>query len=169
LALQAEDFCSADAHLEVSGWGGLRRRVLIDDPRILARLIDWSRTMGGKTGPMFSRPGGSTPLRYQSVEERWRRYTTAADVSVSMSDLRRAHAAELIAGGVPDWVIRHRLGQKSRRRWSESDAARADEAIRAWRSARDGTGAGPHMRRRPHQADTLMTADPLAKSARRTR
>jgi hypothetical protein len=71
--------------------------------------------------------------RYQSMAGRWARYTAAVGVRVRLGDLRRFHAAELIAGGVPEWVVRERLGQP-RGPLPVPRQASADEEIRRWRA-----------------------------------
>jgi hypothetical protein len=79
--------------------------------------------------------GWPFPLRYQSVAERWARYQASAGVTVRLGDLRRFHAAELLAGGVPEWVVRQRLGQLSGP-LPVPAGTDADDAIRAWRNRR---------------------------------
>ena len=53
LELRFEDFDEAQAALTVPGWGGRRRRVLVDDPVILMRLVNWRRASEKAGGPMF--------------------------------------------------------------------------------------------------------------------
>lgn len=158
LGLEVGDFDEATGTLHVAGWGGTRRRVLVDDAQILMRLVNWKRTLGRVDGPMFCAPGRATPLRYQSMAERWARYETAAGVTVHLGDLRRVHAADLLAGGVPEWVVRHRLGQQNgpltgsaageQSAGSATGEQAEDEAIRAWRTAIDPPGAA-HQRQPP--------------------
>ncbi len=153
LALSIDDFDEREGVLEVAGWGGKRRRVLVDDPDLLMRLANWPLANGRTTGPLFCAPGRSTPLRYQSVAERWSRYAAAAAVSVGLGDLRRFHAGRLLAGGVPEWVVRDRLGQRTGPlTGSRPDPAAADDVIRAWQAGRESVArretSTPARRRR---------------------
>lgn len=132
LAVRAEDFDASTGHLAVRGWGGASRQVLIDDPELQLRLTHWIRSTDRSTGPLFCAPGRSTPLRYQSAQERWKRYTAQAGVELGLGELRLHHAAQLLAGGVPEWVVRDRLGQATGP-LPVFPATSADEAIRAWR------------------------------------
>jgi integrase/recombinase XerD len=137
LALQVTDVDTDEGILDVPGWGGRRRRVLIDDNELLTRIRNWLRVTGWTSGPLFRSPSGRGALRYQSVAERWSRYTAQAGVQLTLGDLRRAHSADLLAGGVPEWVVRDRLGQRT----GELPGAggppdSADAAVRAWRTAR---------------------------------
>lgn len=132
LAVRAEDFDASTGHLAVRGWGGRSRQVLIDEPELQLRLTHWVRGTGRSTGPVFCAPGQSTPLRYQSVQERWKRYTARAGVNLGLSELRLHHAAQLLAGAVPEWVVRDRLGQPTGP-LPISPTTSADDAIRAWR------------------------------------
>nr|WP_306769963.1 site-specific integrase [Microbacterium karelineae] len=111
LALAVDDFQEATASLFVTGWGGKRRRVLVDDRQVLLRLENYVRFAASSSGPLFTAVGRSTPLRYQSVQHRWAQYCARAGIDVKLSDLRRAHVADLVAGGVPESVIRERIGQ----------------------------------------------------------
>ncbi|HEY1569928.1 MAG TPA: tyrosine-type recombinase/integrase [Pseudonocardiaceae bacterium] len=134
LALRAEDVDTEAATLDVTGWGGRRRQVLIDDRTLNIRLHNWLWSTGIESGPLFRSPTGEGALRYQSVAQRWARYTTAAGVTLSLGDLRRAHSAELLAGGVPEWVVRDRIGQST----GDLPGARAGDAaaaITAWSAA----------------------------------
>lgn len=133
LALRVEDFDEPEQCLDVSGWAGSRRRVLVDDPEILMRLVNWKRALGREQGPMFSSSGQANPLRYQSVAQRWARYQAAAGVKVRLGDLRRSHAAQLLTGGVPEWVVRQRLGQMHGP-LPVPAGADADDAIRSWQA-----------------------------------
>jgi hypothetical protein len=127
-----QDFDASTGHLAVRGWGGASRQVLIDDPELQLRFTHWIRATGRSAGPLFCAPGRSTPLRYQSALERWKRYTARAGAELALGELRLHHAARLLAGGVPEWAVRDRLGQASGP-LPISPATSADEAIRAWR------------------------------------
>lgn len=65
-----EDFHERDGSLNVPGWGGVRRRVLVDDPDVLMRLVNWPLATGRMSGPLFIASGQTTPLRYQSAAKR---------------------------------------------------------------------------------------------------
>ncbi len=151
LAVRAEDYDASTGHLAVRGWGGRSRQVLIDDPELQLRLTHWVRATGRSTGPLFCTPSHSTPLRYQSVRERWERYTARAGVELGLTELRLHHAAELLAGGVPEWVVRDRLGQPTGP-LPTRPATSADDAIRAWRqrqvAAQPAWPAKPNRSRR---------------------
>ena len=142
LALGFEDFDQPTGRLRVQGWGGATRYVLVDDPELELRLAHWARATGRQSGPMFCAGARQTPMRYQSLQERWRRYTAKAHVEVSLSDLRLHHAAQLLAGGVPEWAVRERLGQATGPLPAPL-ALSADDHIRAWRARQDGTGPVP--------------------------
>ncbi|MDA8285694.1 MAG: tyrosine-type recombinase/integrase [Actinomycetota bacterium] len=142
LALELGDFDEAAGVLRVRGWGGTARRVLVEDPQLGMRLVNWRRSAAGGSGPMFPSPAGVGPLRYASVLERWARYQHAAGVEVRLGDLRRAHAAALLAGGVPEWVVRARIGQpRGQLAGGGGDEAAAEQAMRDWRARTAETGA----------------------------
>ena len=142
LALGFEDFDRATGRLRVQGWGGATRYALVDDPELELRLAHWARATGRQSGPMFCAPGRQTPMRYQSLQERWRRYAARAHVAVSLTDLRLHHAAQLLAGGVPEWAVRERLGQASGP-LPAPPAQSADDHIRAWRARQNKTEPVP--------------------------
>lgn len=152
LAVRAEDFDASTGHLAVRGWGGRSRRVLVDDPELALRLTHWLRATGWSTGPLFCGPGRSTPLRYQSLRERWERYTTRAGVELALGGLRLHHAAQLLAGGVPEWVVRDRLGQPTGP-LPTPPAASADDAIRAWRAQQATDQRARPAKRHPTRRD----------------
>ncbi len=140
LALQVEDVDTDEGVLDVPGWGGRRRRVLIDDNELLTRIRNWRQVTGWTSGPLFRSPSGRGSLRYQSVAERWSRYAAQAGVQLTLGDLRRAHSADLLAGGVPEWVVRDRLGQRTGELPGAGGSPdSADAAVRAWRTARAAT------------------------------
>lgn len=132
LALQIEDFNPAAGRLRVVGWGGATRDVLIDDPELRLRLPHWIRAAGRTTGPLFCAAKRTTPLRYQSLLARWQRYADVSGTRLRLGDLRTAHAAQLLAGGVPEWAVRERLGQPTGP-LPMPPPTRADDEIRAWR------------------------------------
>ncbi|UJP08764.1 site-specific integrase [Microbacterium sp. KUDC0406] len=139
LELQVEDFDETSASLSVPGWGGHRRRVLVDDRQILLRLSNYIRYTANPAGPLFTARGRDTPLRYQSVQHRWGQYCAEAGVVLQLSELRQAHAAELLAGGVPEHVVRERLGQRSGALGAavSFSAADSDAALTAWHERRE--------------------------------
>lgn len=139
LALQVDDFEEESASLYVSGWAGRRRRVFVDNREVLLRLTNYVRFAALPSGPLFAAPGRETPVRYQSVQHRWAQYCSLAGVDLQLSDLRRAHVADLIAGGVPELVIRERIGQATGALPGASTSFSSDESdeeIRAWRERR---------------------------------
>lgn len=151
LALQIEDFDPAAGRVQVIGWGGVAREVLIDDPELRLRLTHWIRGTGRMSGPLFCAAHRTTPLRYQSLLARWQRYAEVSGARLRLGDLRTAHAAQLLAGGVPEWVVRERLGQP-RGPLPMPPPTRADDEIHAWRervtpsppATRRGPGADAH-------------------------
>lgn len=145
LALQVEDFEEASASLFVTGWGGKRRRVLVDNRDVLLRLANYVRFSALPSGPLFTASGRETPLRYQSIQHRWAQYCATAGVDVQLTDLRRAHVADLVTGGVSEAVIRERIGQST----GALDAAYgsfsgedSDAQIREWHKRREAQAAG---------------------------
>jgi integrase len=153
LGLTGTAFEASSGHLEVVGWGGRLRRVLVDDPEVKLRLIHWIRRTDPGSGPLLPGRDPGTPLRYQSLAARWVRYTAAAKVQVPLSALRRAHAAQLLAGGVPEWAVRERLGQPRGLLPAPSHGS-ADEEICRWRErSTDAVVTGsPSTRDRRHGA-----------------
>jgi integrase/recombinase XerD len=138
LGLRIEDVDTERELLTVRGWGGRIRSIVIDDSEVLLRLRNGLRVIADRTGPVFPSPAGSGTLRYQSMAERWAGYAARAGVSVTPGDLRRAHCAELLAGGVPEWVVRQRLGQATGDLpGTGGTAASAEAAIREWRHSRE--------------------------------
>jgi integrase len=165
LALRRGDFDDATGHLDVPGWGGLRRRVLVDDPVLRMRLVNRLRGTGHSERPLFTAPGRETPLRYQSVVQCWERYCAAAGVRVRLGDLRRLHASELLAGGVPEWAVRQRLGQRSGLlAGPPSGQGACDDVIRAWqaRQAEDQRPAAGRGRARQRQPERQAYRSPRA-------
>jgi integrase len=133
LALRATDVDTDREVLTVTGWGGRVRQVVIDDREVLQRLRNLPGGTGAGSELLFPSPSGRGPLRYQSMAERWSCYAAGAGVSVTPGDLRRAHAAEMLAGGVSEWVIRDRLGQATGPLpGTGGTATEAEAAVRAW-------------------------------------
>lgn len=151
LGLTGTAFEASSGHLEVVGWGGRLRRVLVDDPEVKLRLIHWIRRTDPGRGPLLPGRDPGTPLRYQSLAARWVRYTAAAGVQVPLGALRRAHAAQLLAGGVPEWAVRERLGQPRGLLPAPSHGS-ADEEIRRWRQ---------------RSTDPVVTGSPSTRDRRR--
>ncbi len=157
LELRFEDFDEAQAALTVPGWGGRRRRVLVDDPVILMRLVNWRRASGKESGPMFPGPKATAPLSYTAAAKRWRRYESASGVSVALGDVRLTHAAQLLEGGVPERAVRARLGQQTGPLPGlDLSQRQADDAVRAWRAAQ-GQAEKRSSTRQP-EADEPATA-----------
>ncbi|MGO2748210.1 tyrosine-type recombinase/integrase [Microbacterium sp.] len=145
LALQVHDVEEASASLFVTGWGGKRRRVLVDNRDVLLRLTNYVRFAALPSGPLFTAPGRETPLRYQSIQHRWAQYCATAGVDVQLTDLRRAHVADLMAGGVPEAVIRERIGRSTGAlagAYVSFSSEDSDAQIRAWRERREAQTAG---------------------------
>jgi integrase len=92
----------------VTGKGGQRRTVLLDEPRLVAELRRYLKATGYTHGPIFraEKNGVGGPLRYSTVQEHWARYTAAAGVSATLHQLRHSHATELVNGGVSLPTIR---------------------------------------------------------------
>ncbi|MBV9688902.1 MAG: tyrosine-type recombinase/integrase [Ktedonobacteraceae bacterium] len=137
LSLYVEDLdLSLDnEHLTVTGKGGKRRTILLDDPPLVHQLRAYLKRMGYKHGPLFraEKNGRGGPLRYQSMQERWDRYCSQAGIACTLHQLRHSHATELINGGVSLPTIRKRLGHKNLQttlRYAEQLDETADAEIR---------------------------------------
>jgi integrase/recombinase XerD len=146
LALRLEDFDERSETLAVRG-AARARRVLVDDRQILMRLVSWRREHGSNEGLMFVSPNSARPMTYEGLRQRWQSYCKKASVTLTLGDLSLSHAAALIAAGVPESIVLHRLGRKRPLQPPElvSDAD-ADAAVRAWRA---GLTDDPMERRSP--------------------
>ena len=140
LALQVDDLDLRrdDEHLRVRGKGGQTRTILLDDPRLVARLRAYLRHTGYQHGYLFraEKNGDGQRLRYQSIQERWAGYCRAAGIPCTLHQIRHTHATELINEGVSLNTIRRRLGHKhlqSTLRYAEQADTTADAELRAWR------------------------------------
>ncbi len=140
LALYVDDLDLTldDEHMSVVGKGNQRRTVLLDDARVVKDLRAFLKRTGYTHGPLFraAKNGRGGPLRYQSVQERWRRYGERAGVTCTLHQLRHSHATELVNDGVSLATIRKRLGHKNLQttlRYAEQSDATADAELRAWR------------------------------------
>lgn len=136
--LEDLDLRADDEHLNVLGKGGQRRTVLLDDARLVGRLRAYLKQTGYRHGPLFraEKNGRGGPLRYQSVQERWARYCSRAEVPCTLHQLRHTHATEMVNGGVSLATIRKRLGHKNLQttlRYAEQSDATGDAEVRAWR------------------------------------
>jgi integrase/recombinase XerD len=132
------DLTPDDEHLTVVGKGGKRRTVLLDDPALVAQLRTYLKQRRYTHGPLFraAKNGRGGPLRYQSVQERWQRYCTAAGTACTLHQLRHSHATELVNGGVSLATIRKRLGHtnvQTTLRYAEQADPTADAELRTWR------------------------------------
>ncbi len=131
LAIHVDDVDLApdDERLSVLGKGGRRRTILLDDPRLVAELRAYLKQTGYRHGP----------LRYQSIQQRWAGYCAAAGTTVTLHQLRHAHATELVNDGVSLATIRKRLGHKNLQttaRYAFQSDATADAELRARRRRR---------------------------------
>lgn len=140
LGLQVEDLDLRrdDEHLRVRGKGGQTRTILLDDPRLVARLRTYLRHTGYHHGYVFraEKNGDGQPLRYQSIQERWAGYCRAAGIRCTLHQIRHTHATELINDGVSLNTIRRRLGHKhlqSTLRYAEQSDTTSDAELRGWR------------------------------------
>jgi integrase len=136
------DLIPDDERLSVLGKGGRRRTLLLDDPRLVAELRAYLKVTGYRHGPLFraAKNGRGGPLRYQSVQQRWARYCAAAGTTVTLHQLRHAHATELVNDGVSLATIRKRLGHKNLQttaRYAAQSDATADAELRGRRRRRD--------------------------------
>jgi integrase/recombinase XerD len=149
LGVHAEDLdlTADDERLTVTGKGGRRRTILLDDPALVrelrAHLGAGGRDPARARGPLFRalKGGRGGPLRYQSIHERWARYCAAVGVACTLHQLRHSHATELVNGGVGLETIRRRLGHKhiqTTLRYAEQRDGVGDAEVRAWR--RRGAG-----------------------------
>ncbi len=143
LSLYVEDLdLSLDnEHLTVTGKGGKRRTILLDDPHLVQQLRAYLKRTSYKHGPLFraEKNGRGGSLRYQSMQERWDHYCVQAGVVCTLHQLRHSHATELINGGVSLPTIRKRLGHKNLQttlRYAEQADETADTEVRTWRRQR---------------------------------
>jgi site-specific recombinase XerD len=141
LYLDDLDLSLDNEHLTVTGKGGKRRTILLDDPHLVHQLRAYLKRMGYKHGPLFraEKNGRGGPLRYQSMQERWDHYCSQVGVTCTIHQLRHSHATELINGGVSLPTIRKRLGHKNLQttlRYAEQTDGTADAEVRAWRRRR---------------------------------
>jgi integrase/recombinase XerD len=99
----------------VTGKGGRRRTILLDDRPFVAELRRYLRTRGYRHGPLFraAKNGTGDLLRYQSAHELWQKYAAAAGVTAAIHQLRHSHATELVNDGVSLQTIRKRLGNRN--------------------------------------------------------
>ncbi|WP_186526350.1 tyrosine-type recombinase/integrase [Leekyejoonella antrihumi] len=142
LNLRMEDLDQAARHLDVPGWGGVRRQVYVDDLDVHLRLLNWREAQSARPGALFAGKDPQRPVSYQAMAKRWGRYVRESGVVSHVSDLRRSHLAELTAGGVPVWVIGQRLGLRNVRTTSGHFLAQdSDEVLDAWRAARSAAEA----------------------------
>ena len=109
------DLSKGDEHLTVLGKGGQRRTVLLDDPKLVGALRKYLRSLEYEHGPLFQaqKNGRGGPLRYQSVQERWQRYTERACVTCTLHQLRHSHATALVEAGRPIEEVQEVLGHAS--------------------------------------------------------
>lgn len=141
LALQLDDIDDDARHLEVPGRGGRRRAVLVDDRSVHLRLVNWRKLSGRHSGAVFPGDAGRENVSYQAMSKAWARHTRKAGVRARMIDLRLAHQEELLAAGLPLWVIGERLGVRNVVLNSAAPSASGDELIAAWQSTRSATDA----------------------------
>ncbi|RNI24595.1 tyrosine-type recombinase/integrase [Flexivirga caeni] len=143
LNLRVEDIDRSARHLDVPGWGGIRRRVYVDDLDVHLRLLNWREAIGRTSGALFAGENPEKPVSYQAMAKRWDRYVREAAVVSHLGDLRRAHLAELTAGGIPASVIAQRLGLRNLpiTSWS-SPAQDSDQLLDAWHDARHPADVG---------------------------
>ncbi|MFC6581404.1 tyrosine-type recombinase/integrase [Planomonospora parontospora] len=131
-----------DEHVRLCGKGGTVRTVLLDDRGYVALLRLYLARAGYGAGPLFraSVNGSGGPLSYDAAHHRWKGYCAAAAVSISIHQLRHAHATELINAGVSIEAVRRRLGHASAETtqlYALLDDKVADAEIRAARRHRD--------------------------------
>jgi integrase len=112
--------------------------VLLDDPGLVSQLRAYLKQRRYQHGPLFraAKNGRGGPLRYQSIQERWRQYCQQAGITCTLHQLRHSHATDLVNGGVSPATIRKRLGHRHLQttlRYAEQSEATADSELRAWR------------------------------------
>jgi integrase len=111
---------------------------MADDPQLVRLLRRYLTVTKAQHGPLFRalKNGDGRPLRYQTVQERWASYCTAAGVVCTRHQLRHSHATALVQDGVSLATIRKRLGHKHIQitlRYAEQSDAVADAELRARR------------------------------------
>ena len=74
------DLTVDDEHVTVTGKGGRRRTLLLDDRALVTDLRRYLKARRYQHGPIFraAKNGTGQPLRYQSVHQLWQKYTRAA-------------------------------------------------------------------------------------------
>jgi integrase/recombinase XerD len=146
LALHVEDIDLQldDERIIVTGKGGKRRTILLDDSRLVSLLQRYLQQTGYKHGYLFrahkNARGGH--IRYQSIRTRWIQYCEQAGIDCTMHQLRHAHATELVNDGVSLATIRKRLGHKDLKttlRYAEQSDTVTDEEIRQWRREKEAS------------------------------
>jgi len=144
LALYVEDLdlTPDDEHFRVVGKGAQRRTVVLEEARLVKEIRTYLKHFGYRHGPLFRaiKNGRGGPVRYQSIQERWRRYCAKAGFACTLHQLRHTHATELVNEGVSLATIRKRLGHKNLQttlRYAEQTDATADAELRAWRRRRN--------------------------------
>jgi len=141
LHLDDLDLTRGDEHLTVLGKGGKKRTVLLDDPALVVKLRKYIKGLDYTHGPLFQagKNGRGGPIRYQSVQVRWKTYAEGAGIECTLHQLRHSHATELVNGGVSLATIRKRLGHQHLQttlRYAEVSDSTADTEIRVWRRQR---------------------------------
>lgn len=140
LALRIEDIADDARHLDVPGRGGRRRRVLVDDLQVQLRLENWRLSSGRRSGALFPGNRGREHVSYQAMAKIWGRYAAAAGVPLQLTDLRRAHYDELVAAGLPLWVVGERLGLSALDAQATDASADSDDIIATALTSRRGPG-----------------------------
>jgi Phage integrase family len=136
LYIEDLDLTSDDEHLIVVGKGGRRRTVLLDDSDLVAQLRAYLKQRKYTHGPLFraEKNGRGGPLRYQSVQGRWRRYCEAAGTAGWPGDDPQATRAP----APPDDAAVRRAdrcdGRCGGARLAPASAGRSVTLRRAWRA-----------------------------------
>jgi len=138
LYVEDVDLTPDDERLSITGKGGSRRTVLLEDTRLVALFHRYLKKMGYKQGAFFrahkNYQGGA--WRYQSAQARWVKYCKQAEIECTLHQLRHSHATELVNDGVSLATIRKRLGHKriqTTLRYAEQSDEASSAELRAWR------------------------------------
>lgn len=145
LCIEDIDLTLDNEHIQVSGEGDKQRLVLLDNARLVQELNNYLKRTGYTSGPLFraekNNRGG--PLRYQTVQATWARYTKQAGINCTLQQLRHTHATELVKGGVSLPTIRKHLGHQSLQttlRYVPHGDQAPEAELRAWRKRQQQPG-----------------------------
>jgi integrase/recombinase XerD len=142
------DLTQDDEKIRVFGKGQRERTVMLtaapESIRLLRRHLKQSRITSGSVFRGDPRYGGSPlPLEYSVAHYAWQKYYQAADVEVTIHQLRHSRASQLLQAGVPITTVRKQLGHRniqSTLLYTEVDQATISRIYYAINGAKEGSG-----------------------------